>query len=157
MNSPKVVKSGDPKQVRISFVAPITIHTKRTKPVMCHIWWTNPSTLCDTRSACELILLGQERTLLPATELGYVNRSSGTVWLCWQSRLIGRASSIYDIINVGWMDGPAAYMISSMCSRLNGWASSMYDIMGAWMGGSRIRYSIKNCVLIRDSISEISP
>ena len=26
-----------------------------------------------------------------------------------------------------------------------------------WGGGSRIRYSIKNCVLIRESISEISP
>ena len=30
--------------------------------------------------------------------------------------------------------------------------------MGGWMGGgSRIQYSIKNVVLIRDSISEISP
>ena len=28
---------------------------------------------------------------------------------------------------------------------------------GGWMGGSRIRYSIKKIVLIRDSISEISP
>ena len=32
----------------------------------------------------------------------------------------------------------------------------VYD-KGGWMGGSRIRYSIKNVVLIRDSISEISP
>ena len=28
---------------------------------------------------------------------------------------------------------------------------------GGWMGGSRIRYSIKKLVLIRDSVSEISP
>ena len=30
-------------------------------------------------------------------------------------------------------------------------------LIGGLDGGSRIRYSIKNCVLIRDSISEISP
>ena len=33
----------------------------------------------------------------------------------------------------------------------------VHTCMGGWMRGSRIRYSMKNVVLIRDLISEISP
>ena len=35
--------------------------------------------------------------------------------------------------------------------------TATHTLKGGWMGGSRIRYSITKIVLIRDSISEISP
>ena len=47
---------------------------------------------------------------------------------------------------------------STHLSRVQGmYGYSSNVLTGGWMGGPRIRYSIQNVVLIRDSIREISP
>ena len=63
----------------------------------------------------------------------------GTMWLC-------------DPLNHYFHFWPITNTV-----RFNNLVQSVFNKRGAGWGGSRIRYSIKKIVLIRDSISEISP
>ena len=59
---------------------------------------------------------------------------------------------LYHVLNE--LNDVISYMYVLLCYYMFVFYIVMY---GGWMGGSRIQYSIKNLVLIRDSVSEISP
>ena len=98
----------------------------------------------------------------------------GGVWGCLWSWLDGRCMGLSMVLagwevygavyGPGWMGGVWGCLWSWLdggCMGLSmvlaGWGVYGAVYGPGWMGRSRIRYSIKKFVLIRDSISEISP